>query len=276
VPALVACAPQTLPGSGYCAPPSSVRSFAADPTPPGPVSREELTAALLGLHALFVEAPRDDAARLRIATRLEEARILVASTRAELDCAEESARQLADYLTRSASTITQATTIASIVTAAATGIVSTFLSVNEAPAHAQEGFAIGGGVVVAGLGAASLSVHPRATVPHERNLLADVWTGPKESAAYPPVVWGYLTQPALSNEQRVSIREKIVGRWRGLRGIGDDPRTAALLFGSGGPYDAETLRTRAAMLADVKAEVDLMNQDLAALAAQLFRHDAGP
>ena len=60
-------------------------------------------------------------------------------------------------------------------------------------------------------------------------------------------------------------------RWKTFQDIKDDPAAVALLFGAGGRYDADMLRTRATMLDEVKAEVDLMNQDIAAMAARLLR-----
>jgi hypothetical protein len=106
---------------------------------------------------------------------------------------------------------------------------------------------------------------------HERNLLADVWVGPAASTLYPPFVWAYLSLPEFSNDGQHAIRERIVQRWRAFEGLADDPTLAPLIFGSGGRYDADTLRLRAAMLAEVAAEVDLASQDVAALAARLLR-----
>jgi len=94
--------------------------------------------------------------------------------------------------------------------------------------------------------------------------------GPTTSETYPPVIWTYLTRAAFSNGRREPIRGRIVGRWRQFQQV-EDPATAAMLFGSGGSYDVDSLRLRAAMLDEVKAEVELARQDLAALAAELLR-----
>lgn len=227
-------------------------------------------AALLGVRALFVEGKHDEATRIELLARIEEARLTIAATRAELDCAGESARQAADYLERAQERAATSLTVASIAAAAATSIVTVFLSTGQTSNWTQNSVAIGGGVVTAGLGAASLEVSPHMRVDHPRNLLADVWFGPKESTLYPPVVWGYLTDPEFSNDQREPIRAGIVARWEQFHGVRkEDPKLVALLFGSGGRYDEETLRMRGSMIDQVKAEVDLMNQDIAALAARL-------
>jgi hypothetical protein len=97
-----------------------------------------------------------------------------------------------------------------------------------------------------------------------------VWRGPPSTSLYPPFLWGYLTHDEFSNDGRRSIREKIVERWRHFEGLDEDETLAALLFGDGGEYDVDALRTRAAMLDEVKAEVELANQDVAALASALL------
>jgi hypothetical protein len=97
-----------------------------------------------------------------------------------------------------------------------------------------------------------------------------VWNGPIRSSTFPPLVWGYLSQPDFSNDQRTSIRDKIVERWRHFEGVEKGTAAANLLFGaSGGLYDADTLQLRAAMFESVKAEVELENQELALLVARL-------
>ncbi len=160
-----------------------------------------------------------------------------------------------------------------------TSIAGVLLSTNNRPSAEQDAVAISGGAVTAALGLGSLFVHPRTAFEHTRNLLADVWLGPASSASYPPFVWSYLTRSAFSNSQRTAIRERIVTRWKQFQQV-EDPASAAVLFGNGGSYDADTLHARAAMLDEVKAEVDLAHQELAALATLLLGgvpvRDPGP
>ena len=228
-------------------------------------------AALLGLRdAASVQGDRSVETRLRVVQRVELARIEIASTAAELDCESERAEQAADYLSRRQTKSVQLLTIGSVAAAALTGIAGVFLSTRDAPATGQEVLAVSGGAVTAGLGLASLFVHARTRFDHPRNLLADIWTGPATSLTYPPFVWTYFTRAEFSNAQREAIRARIVARWRRFEEVGD-ARTAELLFGTGGSYDADTLRTRAAMLDEVRAEVELTQQDLAELAAAVLR-----
>jgi hypothetical protein len=267
-----ACSPVEARGGGYCAPPVVAPSaFVSDPEPPAGASRSTHLAALLGLGGKATEdAALPVETRVLVVERVELARLAIASTSAELECESERAEQAADYLTRRQSKNVQALTIASIAAAALTGIAGVFLSTRGAPGDDQDAFAIGGGGVTAALGLASLYVHPHADFEHPRNLLADVWAGPSASSVYPPFVWTYLTRAAFSNGQREAIREKIVARWRRFEQV-DDPSTEALLFGRGGSYDADTLRTRSAMLDEVRAEVELTHQDLAAFAEALLK-----
>jgi hypothetical protein len=269
---LQACAPTIAHGGGYCAPPA-VATFALDPgeAPPEGAPREEHMAALLGLRGVTADqASHAPDVRTRVVERVQLASVAIEATAAELDCEGERAEQAADYLTRGQSGTVQALTVASVAAATLTSIAGVLLSTNNRPTAEQDTVAITGGVVTAGLALGSLFVHPRTEFTHARNLLADVWEGPGASAIYPPFVWAYLTRPAFSNSGQAAIREKIVARWKQFRQV-EDPATAATLFGHGGTYDADALRSRAAMLDEVKAEVELAHQDLAALAAALLR-----
>jgi hypothetical protein len=272
--ALPACAPAVARGGGYCAPPAAA-SFAIRPDPPPPpgAPREAQTAALLGLAGVTAEqTSRSTDVHLRVVERIQLASLAIDATSAELDCEGERADQAGDYLTRGQTSSVQALTIASVAAATLTSIAGVLLSTNSRPAAEQYTVAISGGAVTAALGLGSFFVHPRTTFGHARNLLADVWLGPDVSTTYPPLVWTYLTRPEFSNSQRTPIRERIVARWKQFEQV-EDPASAAVLFGSGGSYDADTLHARATMLDEVKAEVDLAHQELAALAGILLRDD---
>jgi len=263
------CAPATVRGTGYCAPPRSAQTFASDPPPQQGATREEQLAALLGLHEVLRQGVHDQSTRITVLERVEDAHLTIAATSAELDCEATRSRQAADFLASKQSSTVQTLTVGSIAAGAATGIVGVFLSTSNTSNWTQNGFAIGGGAATAGLGLASLFVQSDIRFEHPRNLLSDLWSGPNDSSKYPPLVWGYLTQPDLSNDREGSIRDKLVARWRHLEGVDDD--VAPLLFGSGGLYHADTLRLRARMCEAVSAEVELENQEIATLAARLRR-----
>jgi hypothetical protein len=253
-------------------------AFEEDKAPAG-AARIERLAALLGLRSALPErtspgtpvpAPSVES-QVHVLARIETARVAVAAISAELACEEERTEQAADYLAKHESDAVQRLTIASVLVAAATSVASVFLSTSNARAAPQDAVAIGGAALTVGLGLGSLYVHPKVEFAHPRNLLTDIWNGPAVSTQYPPVLWAYLSRPEFSNHGIRSIRESIVARWRAFETVENDPTVVALLFGGGGKYDAATLRARSAMLGQVRAEVDLANQELALLTGELLR-----
>jgi hypothetical protein len=201
---------------------------------------------------------------------MELARLEIAATGAELECERERAEQAADAVSRTKSGQAEALTIASILAGAATSSASVLLSTRNASEVTQDAVAIGGGAVTAGLALGSLWVHPTVPLRTPRNLLAPLWEAADPSGLYPPLVWAYLSHPEFSNDRRQSIRDHLVERWRREGGLDRDTSTARLLFGAGGDYDVDALRTRAQLLDEVLAEVHLESQDLASLAAALL------
>ncbi len=271
---LAACSTPTAGTGGFCRPPSAV-PFSLGPELPAAdaAPRESRLAALLGLSGVRAdEASGSAETRARVVERVEVASLVIESTAAELDCEGERAEQAADYLARGQASTVQALTIGSIVAATLTSIAGVLLSTAGRSATDQDAVAVSGGAVTAALGLGSLFAHAQVTFEHSRNLLSDIWRGPQTSTTYPPLVWAYLTRSEFSNSGRAAIRERIVSRWKQFQQV-DEPRTAAVLFGTGGSYDADTLRLRAAMLYEVKAEVELTHQELVTLAASLLRGD---
>ena len=268
------CAPATTLRGGYCAPPSAVALPLAEDPPPSPSApRIEHLAALLGVRAILEKPPASRAVeeRQRALERIVLAHLAIAAVTAELACEAERAEHAAAFVAREKSAQVQGLTLGSIGAATLTGIAGVALSTSNASKATQVGVGAGGAGVTAGLGVASLYVAPTIEFEHPRNLLTDVWRGPVISAAYAPVVWAYLTRPVFSNDQHDAIRARIVARWMRVQKLDTSPEAAALLFGGGGKYDSETLHARAVMLDAVSAEVELENQDLAALTAELTR-----
>jgi hypothetical protein len=230
-------------------------------------------ASLLGLGAMLQKvqerasiAPDE---RIDALERVELAALIVSAVAGEVICESERADMAAWQLAQTEERVRSQLTVASIVAGAATSIAGGILLLARASDQAQGWVALGVGTASAGIGLASLGVRRRTFFAHPRNLLADFWSGPAVSSNYPPAIWAYLNRPSFSNEQRRSIRENTVERW--LSYGFSDKDMASLFFGSGGEYNAEQLRTRAAMLAQVNAEVELMNQELSALEAALTR-----
>jgi hypothetical protein len=260
--------------SAYCSPPSASHGGWTEDQVGATASRAERIAALLGVsdeldHVRHLPASESQAARLLILERLDFARTTIEATVAELDCEGERAEQLSTYLEQKEERSTMRLTVASITVGAATGIVSAFLSTADTSTAVQGTVAVVGGTATGALALVPLGQSPKVEFRHERNMLTDIWEGPPESTAFSDLVWAYLSRAEFSNQQVESIRARIVSRWLEFRTLAQESSESPLLFGAGGWYDAETLRRRAAMLDQVKAEVRLMNQDLAELSYAL-------
>lgn len=82
---------------------------------------------------------------------------------------------------------------------------------------------------------------------HARNLLQEVWVGPKESTLIPATVWRHLTRALSEDPEHYSLRESLILRWRqdrrwGKVGSEREQRRVTCFFGDGGSYDIEDLR----------------------------------
>ena len=215
---------------------------------------------MLGLEALTASLPDDTARRLARLERVEAARLSIDRIAAELDCEGERASQIGSYLQEKSSSWVQGFTVAALVTSAATGVASAILASQDASKASQLTVGVVGAGTSGAFGVGALIVHPRLPLHHPRNLLADVWSGPRTSALYPPIVWAYLSRPEFSNRGDEPIRAKIAARWNSYAELDHDD--VALLFGGGGKYDEKELRVRASMLNQLKAEVELLSQEL--------------
>jgi hypothetical protein len=277
--ALTACAtssavfyrPQLEREESYCTPPPGmIFALQSEPPPPEGAAENERIAALVGLRAVLNEHPRSEKSRLLALERMERARLAIDATAAELQCLRDLTEHAAEVLNRTTSGLTQALTISSIAAGAATSIAAVFLATHNASASVQEGVAIGGGAVTAGLAVASPYVPGHVPFHTPRNLLEPIWTGPESTPFYPPVVWMYLTRPEFSSDRRQSTREHFVEQWRHEADLDRDPSLTLLLFGSGGDYDLHALRTREKFLESLTAAVALESQELSELATALY------
>jgi hypothetical protein len=111
----------------------------------------------------------------------------------------------------------------------------------------------------------------------QRNLLQEVWEGPKQSSMFPASVWRFLNWPQ-NGERLPSRRDVIVQEWKkrlGEPGSEKESHRKELFFGEGGVYTVPELRHRAEMLDRLKASVRLMNQDLNLLFKETLGHLSG-
>ncbi|MEO6904305.1 MAG: hypothetical protein ABI315_14295 [Bacteroidia bacterium] len=193
-------------------------------------------------------------------------KLLLASTElqsiaAELDCESEGSKQLANYLDQINDTRIQKLTILSVITGAATAII-TSISTSRAT---QVSVGVGGSIISAlSGGLAAFSSRKRIEVKHNRNLLADVWYCPKTSTVYPPFIWFVLNAKEFNADGSVSTIVSLKNRWieEGLINLSEKEKTEYLFFGTGGSYLANDLHTRTSMLNQLKVEVRSINQNL--------------
>lgn len=212
----------------------------------------------------------------QISNRIALALLDVARTAAEADCEEKRADQLAEVLGEERDKHIRRLLLISIVGDAMIGIVAggLNLAVMETAAAAAEIF---GGAVATWFGIASLSLSDEARheFRHQRNLLQEVWVGPKESSLIPSSVWRHMTRPLPEDLGQYSLRESLIMRWRqdgrlGEAGSEQEQRRITLFFGEGGSYSIDDLRDRAAMLELLKTDVNLMSQDLERLMEEIL------
>lgn len=260
--------------SPYCSPPTNAEApWQPDIAPPN-ATRFEQTAALLGLsdEIRVVRTEHDDhdsqvlVARVRVLNRLALARTMVDATLAELACESERAQQVATFLEAKQQVRNTGFVVSSVVVTSISAVVVAFLF--NPNSKSEEVAAATGGAIGASLALVPVIRHPTIEFLHNPNALAEIWTRPARPRTFPDFVWAFLTQPQLSNGGGSSLRARVVAHWKEeyqkQAGSGFNER---LLFGAGGRYDAATLRLRANMLHQVEADVSLVNQDLAGLAA---------
>jgi hypothetical protein len=214
-------------------------------------------------------------ARARLEARLALAELAVHSVDAELGCEHARVTVVVEALRDRDDATTRVLTVASLVAAAVTGIVTSALTPVPGATPTEAVIGIVGGVASGVLGVAALFTNAAIVFRHPRNVLRDVWTGPAQSPTFPNLVWAYLTDARYGVGRRAPIRAQLAQSWqrRGLLGRPGvlDPRRAALYLGEGGRYDVDALDTRAAMLSELRAAVRLMEQELELLASETAR-----
>lgn len=206
----------------------------------------------------------------RILLGIEEVNSLVA----EIECQVDRADQVADRLQDESSSRVRYETLGAIVVAGAAAVASggavlAGLTVLESAA------AIGGGTAAAGLGTLALFVETRQEYRHPRNLLREIWEGPRTSRLFPPSVWRYLTRQRKAKLEGETYRAELIEGWRQEGRLGEpgsdiEQRRIALFFSDGGIYELQELRARVAMLNLLAGMVKLMHQDLEMLIRQVL------
>ncbi|MBW3127162.1 hypothetical protein [Hymenobacter profundi] len=279
----VECAPAsttTMPLPGPSLPPAQVL---ADTLLRGHFTPAALEAAnryglLPALHRLAA-APVGSLTRLgerqRVSEQLAALALAVSSTAAELDCEEERADQIADYLLDRAGSRVRTFTLLSILLGALGTVVTGVMSLLEVRKTLYRPIGIAFGLAGATLGLLTLRTS-ETTVDfrHRRNALAAIGRGPAAAPVFPAAVWVHLTQASSHRPEVLSPRQTLLQRWQttgelGAKDAADKERLLHLLFGPGGTYKASELRIRANFYDQLESSVALMKPDVFLLSQQV-------
>jgi hypothetical protein len=239
------------------------------------------TANACGLAPLlrrYWQPPQDTLQRLKLRQNVMERLAIISleitGVSAELDCEEERADQVADYLLDLANTRITKLTLISILLGAIGAVITGVLALCKVDERISTSSGILFGLAVTTVGLITLTAD-QAVVPftHERNLLAELAHQPARPKLFPVAVWTYLNRSNNQQSKPESLRDRLLKRWQesgelGAKSEVERQRLMNLLFGSGGPYQASELHIRANMFDQLESYVDLMNLDVQRLARE--------
>lgn len=199
----------------------------------------------------------------------------ISATAAELDCEEERADQIADYLLGVISSRSRMLTLYSIILAAlGTIIVSLMDLIFKTKKSIYRSVQILFGIIVAFIGVSILTIkETQISFTHERNMLGEIGDGNKGTHFYPEV-WNFLIKPEARKKGKPPLREVLIERWKTTGELGaktevEKNKLLKLLFGKGGVYTASELRIRANYFDQLESTVNLMKSDVLNLKEQL-------
>lgn len=202
--------------------------------------------------------------RQEIDHRINIASLIISAVSAELDCEEERVSQIANYIAEKQNSLESKLTISAIVIGATGAILTGGVIKNNKTSNAV---GISTGVIEAGLGLTMLFNKRKIAFNHERNILKDIWEGPKTSKLFPSFIWYYLNH---ENEEQSSLRKEIIAQWQQFGQIENVPNAFSnLYFGEGGKYTSDQLNNRADMYDQLESQIYLLKQKLMTLANEI-------
>lgn len=209
----------------------------------------------------------------KIANRINIASLEVSAVSSEMDCEEERASQIANYLSGKQDELESKLTVGAIVVGAA-GAISTGALLNSG--NSGDYIGVGTGVAEATLGLLILLNKSGTEFHHKRNALREIWQGQTTSSIFPPPVWYYLNYKNSGKEGSASLRELLIEKWISFGQVDDKQskkqiKQTRLYFGDGGKYSAGQLNNRADMYDQLESNINLMKQDLKGLFSELER-----
>ncbi len=209
--------------------------------------------------------------RQQILTLTVLATLEATSLAAVVRCEQARADRLADSLAEKQAGNRQLATVVSVIIESAT-MVATGGLILAGHAVAEGIAALVGGTMASIVAGVSLYQPSRHDFQHPRNLLKEIWENPQQARYFPGPVWRFLSEPT---EDGKSLREQLVAGWKELSRIEgqseeQQQQRISLLFGTGGTYTIEDLRSRGAMLEMLAAAIDLMHDELEVLVREML------
>lgn len=188
---------------------------------------------------------------------------------AELDCNGERFDQLARYLDDKNSHTNNRLTVASILTAAAVSISTALIKNNDV----NKGINISGGVAGAGLGFMLLNpAGKKIKLQTGKGLLTNAWTENNADNAFPPALWGVMTDKTFSNSGKLSLLQTLKERWKLFVFSGNvDTDDEMKFFKKGGRFSEEDVQHLADMHNQLQASVRSVQQDTRSLIEAIKR-----
>lgn len=213
-------------------------------------------------------------AAMKLADRINLASLEISSFASELDCEEERITQIADFLKGKEKQRETRLTVAAIGVGAIGGVVSGILSTSDRAGNSGDYLGIGTGIAETVLGILILRNSMTTELLHPRNALKDIWQGSAGSNIFPPSVWYYLIYKNPAKPDELSLREKIMERWKGFKQINTDDAGEMKKFElqylqDKGIYGTDDLYNRGKMYDQIESYVKMMKQDLTALSLEL-------
>lgn len=187
------------------------------------------------------------------------AELEISSLNAAVSCEEEKTQQLAWYLDRQESKVSNRRTIAGIFTDASASLISGGIVLWAASGNTlRQLLGVAASLTQITLNLINKREIFKVHVSHEVNLLREIYDDDAGwSNIIPPAVWYYIHEKRVAI-QGGSIREQMVDTWNSFQ-IQND---LDLYLSDGGVYTEEQLRTRASMLDLISSNIELMKQDL--------------
>ncbi len=242
---------------------------------------------IMDILAHYVSLKTDDSTKLNIEKRIEllettlkinqkinNASIEISSITSELDCEEERADQVGNYLKGKEDETETRLTVGTIIVGALGTLSTAIFLKDEKHQDVADFIGIAGGVTEAVLGTMILLNKRKIVFLHPRNILHEVWNKADTSTIFPAFVWNHLTYKNPYDSTSTSICEDLIKKWSDFGQISEYKKKKAkkqhdVYFGKGGLYTSEQLKNRSDMIDQLEAQISMMKQALRTLAIEL-------